>query len=118
MPNLSKQFHHVGLRAIDPQPDESFIPSSKCWVTSPHDHPNSIEYLRYAEDSPIDPVFQDAPHIAWAVEDLDAHLEGKELYLAPFEVGEPAFARVAFVIEDGLFVEYMQFKPGRRWFNE
>lgn len=118
MPNLAKTFHHVGLRAIAPQPDEDWIPSSKCWVTSPYGHPNSIEFLRYAEDSPIDPVFQDAPHLAWAVEDLDAHLEGKDLYLAPFEVGEPPFARVAFTIEDGLFVEYMQFKPGRRWFNE
>jgi len=113
-----KTFHHVGLRAIDEQPNESYIPSSQCWVTSPDRHPNRIEFLRYAEDSPISAEFQDAPHIAWEVDDLDAHLEGKELYLAPFHVGEPPFARVAFTIEDGLFTEYMQFVPGRRWFDE
>ena len=113
-----KKFHHVGLRAMDPQPNESYIPPSKCWVTNPADHPNTIEWLRYAEDSPIDPHFQESPHIAWEVEDLDDALAGKDLHIAPCEVGEPPFARVAFVIEDGLYVEYMQFKPGRRWFND
>lgn len=113
-----RRFHHVGLRAVEPQPEEDYVPPSKCWVTNPSRHPNRIEYLRYAPDSPIDPEFMDAPHIAYEVEELAPHLAGKEVYLAPFEVGDPPFATVAFTREDGLFVEYMQFRPGRRWFNE
>jgi hypothetical protein len=112
-----KRFHHVGLRAIDPQPVEHEVASSRCWVTSPLTHPNRIEFLRYAPDSPISREFQDAPHVAWEVETLEPHLEGKEVYLEPFDVGEPPFARVAFTREDGLFTEYMQFYPGRRWFD-
>ena len=50
-----KRFHHVGLRAIDPQPVEHEVTASKCWVTSPLTHPNQIEYLRYAPDSRFDP---------------------------------------------------------------
>jgi hypothetical protein len=113
-----KRFHHVGLRAVEPQPDEDEVAVSKCWVTNPNDHPNHIEYLRYAPDSPIDPEFMDAPHVAYAVDELAPHLEGKDVYLAPFDVGDPPFATVAFTKEDGLFVEYMAFKPGRTWFRD
>jgi len=113
-----KRFHHIGLRAHDPQAAEDLVASSRCWVTNPDEHPQRIEFLRYAPDSPIDPEFMDAPHVAWEVDDLEPHLDGKEVYLQPFEVGDPPFARVAFTREDGLFVEYMEFYPGRRWFGE
>lgn len=117
-PKPWKRFHHVGLRAHEPQPDEDHVSASKCWVTDPADHPNQIEYLRYAPDSPIDQEFMDAPHVAWEVDELEHHLNGKEVYLQPFDVGDPPFAKVAFTKEDGLFVEYMEFYPGRRWFGE
>lgn len=113
-----KTFHHVGLRAFDEQPREHYVVPSRCWVTNPNHHPNRIEYLRYAPDSPISEEFMNAPHVAYAVEELEPHLEGKEVYLEPFEVGDPPFATVAFTKEDGLFVEYMKFHPGRVWFDE
>jgi hypothetical protein len=114
-----KQFHHVGLRAMDPMPVEFYIPPSKCWISgNPVDHPHRIEYLRYAPDSPITEEFQNAPHIAYEVDDLEPHLEGKDIYLQPFEVGDPPFATVAFTKENGLFIEYMKFRPGRKWHDE
>ncbi|MGI8476234.1 MAG: hypothetical protein ACR2OO_07690 [Thermomicrobiales bacterium] len=111
-----KAFHHIGLRAFEPQPGEDLVAPSKCWVTNPDGTPNRIEWLRYAPDSPISEEFMNSPHIAYGVDDLQPHIEGKEIYLAPFDVGEPPFARVAFTREDGVFVEYMQFYPGRSWF--
>lgn len=114
----TKRFHHVGLRTSERQPVEFYVAPSKCWVSGdPRHHPHQIEYLRYEPDSPISEEFMNAPHIAYAVDDLAPHLVGKEIYLAPFEVGEPPFATVAFTLEDGLFVEYMQFRPGRHWFD-
>jgi len=113
-----KTFHHVGLRTFEPQPYEDYVAPSDCWVTNPVDSPHRIEFLRYGENSAISEEFRNAPHIAFAVDNLDEHLEGKELYLAPFDVGDPPFAHVAFTHEDGLFVEYMQFYPGRTWFTE
>jgi hypothetical protein len=113
-----KKFHHIGLRTYEAQPQEHYIAPSQCWITNPNRHPQHIEYLRYGPDSPIKPEFMDAPHVAYEVEDLPAHLTGKEVYLAPFEVGEPPFATVAFTIEDGLFIEYLQLKPGRTWFDD
>lgn len=113
-----RRFHHVGLRALEPQPKEHEVTPSKCFVTNPNHHPNRIEFLRYAEDSPIADEFKDAPHVAYEVDDLAPHLEGKEIYLEPFDVGDPPFATVAFTREDGLFTEYMKFRPGRKWFDE
>ncbi len=113
-----KTFHHIGLRAMDEQPSEHHVAPSKCWVTNPNHVTNRIEYLRYASDSPISEEFMDSPHVAYEVDELEPHLAGKEVYLAPFEVGDPPFATVAFTREDGLFVEYMKFKPGRAWFDQ
>ena len=113
-----RKFHHVGLRADEPQPDEYFIAPTKVWVTNPNRHPQHIEYLRYEPDSPISGEFMDAPHIAYEVDDLAPHLQGKDVYLPPFDVGEPPFATVAFTREDGLFTEYMLFRPGRAWHDQ
>jgi len=114
----AKTFHHVGLRTKEPQPGESFIAPTRVWVSNPNRHDQRIEYLRYEPDSPIAEEFMEAPHIAYAVDDLEPHLAGKDLYLAPFDVGEPPFATVAFTREHGLFVEYMVFRPGRAWHDE
>lgn len=114
--STGKSFHHVGLTTSDEQPNEDYVPSSKCWVTDPRNHPMKIEYLRYAPDSPVMSEFQQTPHIAYAVDELEPHLQGKEIIIPPFDVDDPPFARVAFTKEDGLFVEYMQFYPGRNWF--
>jgi hypothetical protein len=112
-----KTFHHVGLTTLTEQPREDNVAPSKCWVTDPADHPMRIEFLRYAPDSPVSAEFQSSPHIAYAVDELEPHLDGKEIIIPPFDVDDPPFARVAFTKEDGLFIEYMKFYPGRTWFN-
>ncbi len=113
----AKEFHHIGLRAMEPQPDEDYVPLTRVWVTDPRRHPHRIEYLRYEPDSHLDEVFKNAPHIAYKVEALGPHIAGKDIVLL-FEVGDPPFAKVAFTREDGAYVEYLEFKPGRTWFKE
>jgi hypothetical protein len=113
----TRTFHHVGLTTLEVQPNEDYVAQSKCWVTDPKDHPYRIEFLRYAPDSPVSAEFQNAPHVAYAVDELEPNLVGKEVIIPPFDVDDPPFARVAFTKEDGLFVEYMQFVPGRTWFG-
>ena len=112
-----KRFHHVGLRTMEPQPDEDYVPLTKVWVTDPRLHPNRIEYLRYEPDSHLPDDFKNCPHIAYTVDDLGPHIAGKDICLL-FEVGDPPFAKVAFTREDGVIYEYMEFKPGRHWFKD
>lgn len=116
-----KLFHHIGLPAPDqdsPLPGESWVESSRCWVTNPAHHPQKIEYLRYPPDTTVDPAFQQAPHICYVVDDLDVAITGKEIMIPTFEPGAPPFGRAAFTLEDGIAVEYIQLYPGRMWFDD
>ena len=99
-------------------PGESFVTATKTWVTNPNRHPQHIEWLRYAADSPVDPAFRQAPHICYQVDDLDAAIAGMDLAISPFDTGEPPFGRAAFVLEDGIYVEYLHIVPGRTWFDD
>jgi hypothetical protein len=112
-----KEFHHVGLRAMEPQPNEDYIPLTRVYVTDPRQHPNKIEYLRYEPETHLPEDFKNSPHIAYRVEDIRPHIAGKDVVLL-FEVGEPPFAKVAFTREEGVYYEYMEFKPGRQWFKD
>lgn len=116
-----KQFHHIGLPA--PKQDmriegESWVASSRCWVSNPNHHPQRVEWLRYRADSPIDEAVRRAPHICYLVDDLDAAIAGQEIAVPPFEPGEPPFGRAAFTREHGIIVEYIQLHPGRAWFDD
>lgn len=118
---MKKTFHHIGLPAPDqqtPLPGESWVASSRCWVTNPAHHPQRVEYLRYADDTIVDPAFQQAPHICYLVDDLDAAIAGQEITIPPSEPGAPPFGRAAFTLEDGIAVEYIQLYDGRSWFDD
>ena len=47
------------------------------------------------------------PHIAFAVEDLDEALKGREILIAP--TAPSAGVRVAFILDDGAPVELLEF---------
>lgn len=116
-----RRFHHFGLLAVDqsvPIAGESWVASSRCWVSNPADHPQRIEWLRYANDVPEVERVKTVPHICYIVDDLAAAISGKSLIVAPFEPGEPPFGRAAFVEEADIVVEYIQLYPGRTWFND
>jgi hypothetical protein len=87
-------------------------------VTNPVDHPQRIEWLRYPPDSLVEPAFRASPHICYAVPDLDAAILGAEIVIPPFAPGDPPFGRAAFFREDGVIIEYIEFLPGRGWFND
>jgi hypothetical protein len=102
------RFDHIGVVTDDKQRRESFVESTRCWVTSPRDHPYNVEFLRYEPDSPVAGPLRTEPHVAYRVDDVDRAVEGHEALLEPFDVGN-GFVRVAFVLIDGVIVEFMQY---------
>jgi hypothetical protein len=103
------EFDHVGVPTTEKQPDEDFVESTRVWVTNPRNHPYCIEYLRFEPDSPCGWELKNRPHVAYKVENLDPLIEGQEIVLEPFFVGNPPFCRVAFIKKNGLITEYMQY---------
>ena len=100
-------FDHVGITTTEPQPEEDWIEASKLWVTNPRKHPESIEFLRYREDSTVPGPVRDNPHIAFRVKELAPHLRGVEILIPPFVVGD--FVEVVFVRKHGVVFEYMRY---------
>lgn len=116
-----RTFHHIGLPAPDqqtPLAGESWVAVSRCWVTNPARHPQRIEWLRYAPDSPIAEGFRQSPHLCYLVDNLDHALSGATVIVPPFEPGEPPFGRAAFVRDHGIVIEYIELSPGRLWFDD
>jgi hypothetical protein len=107
-------FDHVGITTTVKQPGENWVEQSRVWVTSPRDHPEHIEFLRYEPDSPVPEIIKANPHIAYRVVSLDSHIEGQEIIIPPFVVAD--FLKVVFIRRHGLIFEYMQYlKEG--WFG-
>lgn len=109
-------FDHVGITTTEPQLQEDWVEQSRIWVTNPKLHPEHIEFLRYAPDSPVPAAVRDNPHVAYRVEDLTPHLAepGVEILIPPFIVGD--FLEVVFVRKHGAIFEYMRYlKDG--WFG-
>lgn len=107
-----RRFNHIGLPTDEPRPGEVYVPETKVWVTRPNDHPLRIEFLRFEPDSPVRGPLREAPHIAFEVDALEPHLAGRELLLGPFEA-LPGL-HVAFIREDGVTWEFMQFDQGHQ----
>src|SRR5262249_7102049 len=69
--------------------------------------PYGIEWIRFEPHCHVPEIVKIVPHIAFAVDDLDEALEGREILIAPTEpsVG----VRVAFILDDGAPVELLEF---------
>ena len=107
-------FDHVGITTHEPKPDENWIEQSLCWVTSPRDHPESIEFLRYHPDSKVPDRVKNNPHVAFRVEDLAPHIAGQEILIPPFVVA--GFVEAVFIWKYDTVFEYMRYlKEG--WFD-
>ena len=107
-------FDHVGITTTMPQPDENWVEQSRVWVTNPRNHPEHIEFLRYAEGTTVPDAVRNNPHIAFRVDDLGPHIEGQEILIPPFIVGD--FLEVVFIRKHNTVFEYMHYlKEG--WFG-
>ena len=108
-------FDHVGITTTVPQPDENWVEQSKVWVTNPRKHPEHIEFLRYEPGTTVPAAVRNNPHIAFRVDALGPHIEGQEILIPPFIVGD--FLEVVFVRKHGMIFEYMRYlKEG--WFGQ
>ena len=86
--------------------EEIYLEGAKLYVTDFNKSENKIEWLRFEEGSPLPEQLKTIAHVAFKVEDLDAALAGQEVLIEPFEPVEGL--KVAFVLEDGAPVEFMQ----------
>jgi hypothetical protein len=102
------RFDHVGIVTTEQQPGESWVESTRVWVTSPRAHPYNIEFVRFEPDSPVTGPLRTEPHLAYRVDDIHAAIEGHTVVLEPFEAA-PGFCKAAFVDVGGALVEFIEY---------
>jgi hypothetical protein len=99
------KFAHYGVPSDKQRENETYLEDAKLYVTEPENDLYAIEWLRFLPDSPMPDILKDTPHLAFAVDDIEAALEGKEILIEPFHPMEGV--TVAFVMHEGIPVELM-----------
>ena len=92
---------------------EHYLPHLKIYVSGFDSSPYGIEWMRFESGSSISELIRTVPHIAFAVDDLEAAVAGKQLI---GEVSSPsAGVKVAMFVDDGVAIEVLQFDaPGTK----
>ena len=63
--------------------------------------------MRFDAHCPVPEIVKRVPHLAFAVDDLDAALEGKEILIPPNSPSPGV--RVAFILDEGAPIELLEF---------
>jgi len=104
---LGWRYHHIGIPHTQPRAREHHVGQLRVYVSGFETSPYGIEWIRFEPHCHVPEIVRIVPHIAFAVDDLDEALKGREILIAPTEpsVG----VRVAFILDDGAPVELLEF---------
>ena len=105
---MKKEFHHVGMPTTQQRPNEIFLDGIKLYITDASQHPNRIEWVRFAPGCTLPKILSDKSHIAFAVDNLAEALQGQKVIVPAFE--PMPGVRVAFVLDEEAPVEFLEFK--------
>lgn len=106
---MKMRYHHIGIPTDRPRKGERHLPHLGIHVSGYESSPYGIEWMRFDRDSPLPELVRTVPHVAFQVEDLEEALEGKEILIQPNSPAEGI--RVAFIVDDGAPVEFIQIEP-------
>lgn len=103
-----RTYHHVGIPTQIPRPGERYLKEHKVHVCGFETSPYGVEWMRFEPNSPAPELVKTVPHVAFAVDDLAAEIAGKQVLIEPNSPSEGVM--VAFIIDNGAPVEFLQFK--------
>jgi hypothetical protein len=109
MPKL--RYHHIGIPTLRPLPEEDYIPEFKLCASGYAQSPYGVEWMKFDPDCPLPELVKKVPHVAFVVDDLQAEIAGKEILIAPNRPS-PGLT-VAFIVDNGAPVEFLQFDRPR-----
>ena len=104
---LGWRYHHIGIPHTQPHAEENHLAHLGVHVAGFETSPYGIEWMRFEPHCDVPEVVRNVPHIAFAVDDLDEALKGKEILIPPNEPS--AGVRVAFILDDGAPIELLEF---------
>ena len=103
------KFHHIGIPTAEKKPDETYLPLFKFYVSGFPSSPFGIEWIRFEKNSPINPLVQKVPHIAFEVENLDLQLKRHKFKILTPPNSPGDGVRVAMIEHNGAPIELIEF---------
>ena len=104
-----RRYHHIGIPTTEQRPGERYLEEFGMYVSGYGSSPYGVEWMRFDPDSPIPPLVQRVPHVAFEVDDLEKELAGKEILIPPNRPSKGV--RVAFIVDDGAPIEFLETDP-------
>jgi len=103
------RYHHLGIPTKTIMPGEKYLPDFKLYVSGFSTSPFGIEWMRYEDDSPVNPLIKTVPHVAFEVNDLEKELRthGLKIITEPNKTAEGI--TVAMIEHNGSPVELIEF---------
>lgn len=108
--NWGWKYHHLGIPTDKKMPNEKYLPQFGFYVSGFSSSPFGVEWMRFEKDSPIHPLIQKIPHLAFEVEDLDFELEYRDLNVITKPNPPKEGIRVAMIEHNGAPIELIEFK--------
>ncbi len=103
------KFHHIGVPTTEKMPQEKYISKYKFYVSGFDSCPFGIEWMRFEEDSPILPLIQKVPHIAFEVKNIDVELLKHNLKVITKSNNPSNGVKVAMIEHNGAPIELIEF---------
>ena len=104
------RYHHLGIPTDKVMPGEKYIPQFKFYVSGFGTSPYGIEWMRFESDSPIHPLIQKVPHLAFEVDDLEYELATRNFNVITPPNPPAEGIMVAMIEHNGAPVELIQFE--------
>lgn len=101
------KYHHTGIPTKEKRPGERYIAHLKMHVSGFTTSPFGVEWMRFEDGSPVHPLVQQIPHIAFVVDNLEEAVAKFDLLSG---ISSPsAGVRVAMISHNGAPIELMEF---------
>ncbi len=100
------KYHHIGIPTTKPQAKETYLAEFKMHVSGFGTSPFGVEWMRFEPGCPLPELVQKVPHVAFQVENIEEHIQGKEILIAPNSPSPGV--RVAFIVDDGAPIEFIE----------
>src|SRR4026207_278974 len=82
---LGWRYHHIGIPYTQTRAQEHHVPHLGVHVCGFETSPYGIEWIRFEAHCPVPEIVRTVPHVAFAVDDLNEALKGREILVAPNE---------------------------------
>lgn len=103
---MELKYHHIGLPTTIRQEKEEYNAGEMFFASGYWDSNFGIEWLRFEHNSPLHPLIQTVPHVAFMVDDIEEAIKGRTVLLNHNPAQD---VKVCFVEHHGVPIEFLQF---------